>query len=200
MNGIYKITSPTGRVYIGQSTNLKARFKNYIALRCKSQIKLHRSLLKYGEKNHTFCVLEFCDASVLNERERHYQDFYNSASPDNLNCILTKTTDKPRKISEETRLNYSLAQLASPNSRRGAKHTEYSKGLIKEKRSLQVITESHKQAISDNSGSARMILNIETGIYFRTIKEAAKAHSMTANYLICSLIGRNKNNKQFIYV
>ena len=27
--GIYKITSPTGRIYIGQSKNIKQRFRDY---------------------------------------------------------------------------------------------------------------------------------------------------------------------------
>ena len=30
MIGIYKITSPTNRVYIGQSVNIKKRFRSYI--------------------------------------------------------------------------------------------------------------------------------------------------------------------------
>ena len=36
MIGIYKITSPTKRIYIGQSINIEKRFKSYEKLNCKS--------------------------------------------------------------------------------------------------------------------------------------------------------------------
>jgi predicted GIY-YIG superfamily endonuclease len=34
---IYKITSPSGRIYIGKTTNLKERLKHYKYLKCKTQ-------------------------------------------------------------------------------------------------------------------------------------------------------------------
>ena len=59
MVGIYKITSPSGRVYIGQSVNIEKRFLSYSKLlRCKTQIKLFRSFLKYGVINHIFETIE----------------------------------------------------------------------------------------------------------------------------------------------
>ena len=42
--GIYKITSLTGKVYIGQSTNLEKRKDDYVKLRCNKQPKLYNSL------------------------------------------------------------------------------------------------------------------------------------------------------------
>ena len=169
-------------------------------MRCKSQVKLYRSLLKYGEHNHSFCVLEFCkNGENLNERERFWQDHYNSASEENLNCFLTETNEKVRVISEDTRKAYSKAQLNSLNSRKGTKHSYESKEKIKFARSLQVITEEHKRKISENSKSARTVFCTLTGIFYDTIKDAAKANGITQNYLVCSLIGRNKNNKHLIY-
>ena len=40
MIGIYKITSPDKKIYIGQSVNLKRRLKDYKANLAKDQIKL----------------------------------------------------------------------------------------------------------------------------------------------------------------
>lgn len=48
MIGIYKITSPKQRIYIGQSTNIKKRFNHYNRLLCEKQRILYRSFLKYG--------------------------------------------------------------------------------------------------------------------------------------------------------
>jgi predicted GIY-YIG superfamily endonuclease len=44
MIGIYKITSPTNKVYIGQSLDIEKRFVNYKGLFCKQQTKLYNCL------------------------------------------------------------------------------------------------------------------------------------------------------------
>lgn len=106
MIGIYKITSPSGRIYIGQTTNSKDRFRRYYYLDCKEQTKLYRSFLKYGYLNHTFEIIEECDIQQLNEKERFWQDYYNVLNG-GLNCVLTQTNDKSGKISLETRLKMS---------------------------------------------------------------------------------------------
>ena len=48
MIGIYKITSPTGRIYIGQSIDIEKRIIKYQNIKCKSQRLLYNSLFKYG--------------------------------------------------------------------------------------------------------------------------------------------------------
>lgn len=57
MVGIYKITSPTGKVYIGQSTDIEKRWKHYKKHKCKSQRRLYNSFQKYGVDNHKFEIL-----------------------------------------------------------------------------------------------------------------------------------------------
>jgi len=80
MIGIYKITSPTNRVYIGQSRNIKNRWRYYHSniITVKQHIKLHRSLLKYGVENHTFEVIEECSVEQLDEQEIYWINYYNS--------------------------------------------------------------------------------------------------------------------------
>jgi len=90
MIGIYKITSPNGKVYIGQSINIERRFRHYKILRCKDQVKIYNSLLKYGVDAHIFEVLELCDTEQLNNRERHYQDLYDSVA-NGLNLLYVKS-------------------------------------------------------------------------------------------------------------
>lgn len=50
ISGIYKITSPTNKIYIGKSKSLKQRENNYKSSleKIKSQIKLYNSIKKYG--------------------------------------------------------------------------------------------------------------------------------------------------------
>ena len=58
MIGIYKITSPSGKVYIGQSRNIKNRKWRYKRLDCKSQVKLYSSFKKYGFDKHKFEIIQ----------------------------------------------------------------------------------------------------------------------------------------------
>ena len=48
MIGIYKIISPSGKIYIGQSRNIDKRFQQYKRLNCAKQPRLYNSFIKYG--------------------------------------------------------------------------------------------------------------------------------------------------------
>ena len=72
-SGIYKITSPTGKTYIGQTMDLSRRENEYKKLYCKGQKKLYYSILKYGWEQHVFEILEKCNLDQLNEKEIFYK-------------------------------------------------------------------------------------------------------------------------------
>lgn len=133
MIGIYKITSPSGRVYIGQSVNIKKRFQDYKNLHnVKTQIKLYRSFLKYGVDNHTFEVVCLCELDDLNQLERYYHEKYRVITL-GLNCLLTSTKKQKQVFSKET--------LKRRNKKvfRGELHPNWGKKL----------TEETKRKISD---------------------------------------------------
>src|ERR1035437_4075269 len=79
--GIYKITSPTGKIYIGLSTDIYSRWKQHKSLReTDSDYKLCRSLKKHGIENHIFEIiytLEIYDKDKLNYLEAHYGKLFN---------------------------------------------------------------------------------------------------------------------------
>ncbi len=104
MIGIYKITNPKGRIYIGQSVDITKRFNQYKLLHCKKQTILYNSFVKYGLLNHKFEVITECDIERLNEQERYFQDVYNVLSKTGLNCTLTKASDRSGEHSIETKL------------------------------------------------------------------------------------------------
>jgi hypothetical protein len=102
MIGIYKITNPTGKVYIGQSTNIERRRVEYSNKnKSKGQVVLYRSLMKYGFSSHIFEVVEECTAENLNVRERYWQEYYNVLQ-EGLNCRLTGTEDRSGVFSKES--------------------------------------------------------------------------------------------------
>ena len=76
MIGIYKIVSPSGKIYIGQSVNIKQRISFYKNYKCEKQRKLYSSLKKYGWDNHKFEILCLCEISKLNNLEKHYINLY----------------------------------------------------------------------------------------------------------------------------
>lgn len=92
--GIYKITSPSNRIYIGQTVDFVKRKSHYKNLKRNHQIRLYNSIKKYGWENHKLELIEECDVHILSERERYWQEFYDVLSDKGLNCKYTKTTDK----------------------------------------------------------------------------------------------------------
>ncbi len=125
MIGIYKITSPTKRIYIGQSIDINMRFKYYKYLKCKDQKKIYNSLKKYGYENHILEVIEECEHSELNNRERYWQDFYNVLNG-GLNCVLTSTETLPCIMSEETKQKISKTRIENKSSK-GKNNPNYGK-------------------------------------------------------------------------
>lgn len=85
MIGIYKITNRiNGRCYIGQSSDIEYRFaehkRQYNYQGC-AHYHLYKAFRKYGLDNFDFSVIEECEQSLLNEREKfwikHYDSFKN---------------------------------------------------------------------------------------------------------------------------
>lgn len=121
--GIYKITSPTGKVYIGQAIDIERRFKEYYKLsnRIEVQRVLYNSFKKYGVENHQFDIIEYCTEDELNCSERFWQDEFDVIGDNGLNCILQECGEKRRGLSDETRNKLSEAG----KNRTGESHHMY---------------------------------------------------------------------------
>lgn len=142
-SGIYKITSPTGRIYIGESMNLKNRCKVYLyPSKVKKQRAIYNSLHTHGVDSHVFEILEFCEINYLKERERYYQEFFDSVK-NGLNCKYTQTNNLPMIHSDKTREIMSNKSKGENNHFYGKKHSE---------ESLKKISESSKGEKNPNFG------------------------------------------------
>ena len=137
--GIYKITSPSGKIYIGESKNVHKRFSKYRNYICEDQTKLYRSLKKYNVENHIFEIIEECLFEDLLCRERHWQDFYDVCNRSvGLNLKLTQCGDKKQVLSEESITKIILSTSGENNHFYGKKHSEESISVIREKAKLRV--------------------------------------------------------------
>lgn len=132
--GIYKITNPTGKIYIGQSINIEVRLKSYKKKLPKNQPRLFNSFKKYGFENHIFEIIEVCELHDLNRFERYYQDLFNASNKNGLNCRLTGYDDISGSLSDETKKkmakNKNLDYLIGNSFRKGIKHTDEIKKKI----------------------------------------------------------------------
>lgn len=135
--GIYKITSPSGRVYIGQSKNVFARFNSYKRMACKDQPKLYASFLKHGVDSHSFELLHKCEHEHLDNLEIHYISFYNSIK-NGLNCKdgghkASMSKESRIKLSETLKIINKNPEVRERRSawQRGRKMSESSKILMR---------------------------------------------------------------------
>lgn len=83
MIGIYKITNQINhRVYIGQSVNIKQRWRKhkYDAQTCNKNYDypLYKAFRKYGIENFKFEIVEQCSVNELNDREKYWIAYYGS--------------------------------------------------------------------------------------------------------------------------
>lgn len=144
--GIYKIISPSGKIYLGQSINIEKRFNQYKNLHKKGiGNKLYNSFIKYGIKNHIFEIIEECSVDQLNEREIYWINFYNSIigglnireggesykqSEETKNLIRLKAIG--RKLSKEAKQKISQSKIGNKYNL-GRKHSDEIKQSFKYK-------------------------------------------------------------------
>ena len=235
MVGIYKITNPNGKIYIGQSIDISKRIQSYRYSSTSKQTKLYRSILKYGIDNHIFDIVEECSICKLNERERYWQEHYNVIGPNGLNCNIQGYEGKSGKLSDQTidKIKKNRKGITSKYKNPELRILKISKSLTGKK-----LSDAHKMSISisntgkkqskevlikrskamtgykfgelfslkmssiqngENNSNAKILLNIETGIFYGTVKEAAESIGWTANRMSHYINGRTKKKIPFIY-
>lgn len=79
ISGIYKITNKiNGKIYIGQSKNIYARWKEHISDAKECKYPIQKALYKYGKDNFNFEIICICSIDELNEKEMYYINLLNA--------------------------------------------------------------------------------------------------------------------------
>lgn len=246
--GIYKITSPSGKVYIGEAINIHKRWRHYKGLHCKRQPHIYNSLLKYGVENHVFEIVEECEINMLKCRERYWQESYDVLGEMGLNCQYTECgelkqvhtqetknkiskANKGKVISEETKQKMRnrppiifteehRRKISEANSREGnywfGKKGELSpnfgkKGLKGDKHPFWGLkgeahhsyglkaSEETKKKQSDSSAKAKIVLDLNTGVFYKSCKEALLYYDYNLGHLRNMLSGNRTNKTSLVY-
>ena len=170
-SGIYKFTNKlSGSFYIGSSSNLRTRLYSYFQLsnliRSSSSSIISRALIKYGYSNFSLEILEYCDVSILLEREQYYIDHlkpnYNIAKIAGSTLGIPRTEEfkenlrqirKGKVHTEETKLLMSMNRSGVNNPMYGKKHSEQSKDLIRISKLGRVVDAKTRLLMSTSHGT-----------------------------------------------
>ena len=199
---IYKLTSPNGKIYIGQSTNINVRFSQYKHNRCKGQPKLYYALEKYGWSNFTKEILEHITIDKSDEKERFWIKHFNCID-EGLNCENGGRVNKTHcKETKEKLKNSHMGKKLSSETKR--KISESNKGRIcsdetrkkisianKGKKRSQKIKQKMRITFTGRKLKPRTLEHCKKISEFRT----GKTHSEETKLKIRkSLLGRKRNS------
>jgi group I intron endonuclease len=165
MIGIYKITSPSNKVYIGQSWEIERRIKMYKRLSCKKQIKLYSSFIKYGVDSHKFeIVVELnleTNQEKLNELEIFYwKEFINKG----IEMLNLKEPGSNGKHSEESKRKMSIALTGKVYTEVRKKNMSNAQKKIFNSGTPEEIIERKKKAISNAKLNEEIVKKIKLDI------------------------------------
>ena len=130
-----------GKLYYGQTSNIKTRFSKYKNLQCKSQPKIYNAIKKYGWSGFTATVIVI---GLSKESADLYEEFLIIAMNtihEGYNC---KGGGSNGKFSIESRQKMSKAQTGKPSNMSGKHHSEETKIKISKSRKGQRISEETK--------------------------------------------------------
>lgn len=208
--GIYKITSPSEKVYIGQSKNILFRWNyHYKKYHCKKQRHLYNSLIKYGYDNHIFEILEVCEIECLDKAEIYYIEKYDATNKDvglnhraggngKITSQETKELMRQRAIGNTNMLgkHHSIESKELIRKKKtGVKLSEFTRKKMSDTRKGYKHSEETKDKLSKANKFTRKIKNIKTGNMYDSITRAALIESISQ-----STIYRGLKDGRYEYV
>ena len=165
ISGIYKITSPSGKIYIGQSNNVKRRIVEHKSRSKKNNTKLYASLRKYGLNNHNVEILLVT------------------------NCSSAKNIVEEVLIKKYNCVNSGLNHLSEPTPNKGFKGKKHTKenrlkaSILRKGKAPKKAIESRQKKVFCSSKNKK----------YRSISECARDLNISQAYASNMVNGKGKN-------
>jgi group I intron endonuclease len=179
--------------YVGATKNIKKRWfnhKNKLKNNCHENDKIQEHYNLYGESDLIYEILCECDSGALTNKEQYYMDIINPTfnnvliAGSRLGCKMPIEFGEKMSKSHKGKSNYWL-KGKSPSEE------------IRQKMSLAHIGIKHtKQDIikmRENSPLNKEVIDLETGIVFMSISEAARSRNVSPAVLRAYLNGARRN-------
>jgi len=204
---IYKITSPSGKIYIGQSWSWIKRKSVYKRLSCKKQIKIYNSLKKYGHDNHIIEIIEKLSLDIsqedLNSREVYWWKYYEDLGIKMLNIRYPGSNGKmsqesikkavqTRKLNGYTPSKETIKKIVETRKANGYVHSNETKQKIGNKHKGKEISLEVRNKISLKLKGVP--LSPEHRI---KVVEALKRPSSDSKKIKIGLANKGENNGMF---
>jgi group I intron endonuclease len=220
MVGIYKITNPEGKSYIGLSREIEVRWNSYKNMQFQSNTLLKESFKKYGYSNHIFEIIEEIElfedtygknTALLRKRERYwiskFDTFYNGLNQNGGGSGCgSHTEESKQKISES--LKGKPKPLDFGENRKKWQHSEewrkkISESLKGKPSKLKGKDRSYKGRISPNKGKGKPILQYDKNMNlikeFPTLSEASKSLNIPQPCISECLRGKHKTAGGYVW-
>jgi group I intron endonuclease len=139
---VYKITSPSNRVYVGSTINFDKRMYQYKNNCHKSQIKIYNSIKKYGWENHKVEIIWSGLIKDMLKNEAMLGLNFNVLDQNNLNLMLPRLGTMYNTVSQETRIKMS-------NAKKGQKMSETHKKIISNVHTGKIVSLETRQKMSE---------------------------------------------------
>lgn len=190
MGFIYKITNlNNNKVYIGQTIrSIEQRWSEHKHTALKetnTNYPLYNAIRKYGIDSFKIEMIEECDDSILNEREKFWIQYFNSHGDNGYNVTDGGETVSKKLYKPVQQINFLTGEIINvfpsireaerrtgiPNQRismicngKGIKTGEYTWKFVDEKDRIQI----------ESLEKDRKIYCVELNKYFKTVAEAAR--------------------------
>ena len=197
---IYRLTSPSGKIYIGQAQSMYKRFQDYRRPRATKYLK--RAILKYGLENMKVEILERdIPLDKLDDREQYYLDTLEPFKDNGYNICKVASTTRGRKRPFEEMIGlseYRKTRVGELNSFFGKTHTEEVKQKIRELRIGKKLSEQHIEKIKEKTIRCVKQVDIVTKeviAEYESIKEAENKTGIKSSN-ISKVANKIKNIKE----
>lgn len=206
-NCIYKLTSPIGKIYIGQCKDFEKRKKQHKWLSSKGSSLINKAIKKYGIDNFNVEFLYFQDEynhSLLNEKEKYFIKQHRSTDPKKGYNICTGGEGRQGPLSVRTRQKMSKSKVGKPSNRKGTRtslktriqmstshskpHSDYQKRRISEGLSIPIEQYSLDGQLIKTWKSAKQAI-LQTQI--KTVRDVLHGRQKTGGGFIWKYVDKN---------